>query len=192
MRQPVVGKNGATWAATGETTPESRLHAAFPQTSEVSPPTTVARNTPRPMRAVWSWSSGSTRGSSGIDRSLHVCHACEKHAPQVAGMVLRVHPYVIAARMRIDQPQRLLRDGAAPLRRVVHADPCYLHAVCVANRCLREPGRADLERPAHPSLVRRLLEVHDPVLAHPRKSGRQPRVHRACERSAAAEGKQHA
>ena len=48
MRQPCVGRIGAIAPAIGETTPETLLHAAFPHTSDESPPATVARKTPRP------------------------------------------------------------------------------------------------------------------------------------------------
>ena len=58
MRQPCVGRIGAIVPAIGETTPETWLQAALPQTSEDRPPATVTRKRPRPY----------LRGSSGIQR----------------------------------------------------------------------------------------------------------------------------
>src|SRR4051812_12243268 len=106
MRQPPDGRSG-TSDPTGEITPETWSQAAFPQSSEETPPATVARKTPRPKRL----------GAAG-DVSLtglHVGHAGEELAAQVPGVALRVHPDGVGGGLRLDQAERLLRHGAAAL-----------------------------------------------------------------------------
>src|SRR5437762_3677967 len=125
MRQPPDGSSG-TSDSTGEIACETRSQAALPQRSEETPPATVARKTPRPMRLGKS-------GDVSLICALHVGHAGEELAAQVPGVALRVHPDGVGSRLRLDQAQRLRRDRAAVLRGVAGAEPRDYHAGRIAD-----------------------------------------------------------
>jgi hypothetical protein len=81
MRQPELGRIGRADSTIGDTTPLTRLHAALPQKSDETPPATVARNTPRPIRTALSVGAG--RDASWVSsRTLYMCAMPPNSAPR--------------------------------------------------------------------------------------------------------------
>src|SRR3954447_25598109 len=175
MRHPPDGNSG-TSDSTGETARETWSHTAFPQTTDETPPASVARKTPRPTR----------RSDVSLTAGLHVGHAGEQLAAQIPGVALGVDPDDVRGGLRLDQGQRLRRDGAAALRRVCRSELRDDHAGRVANRGARDAFRLQGEGPAEPSLRRHRLEIDDAVLAHACEPGAESGVHRvrACRAGA--------
>jgi hypothetical protein len=64
------GRIGAMAWATGETMPDTAPQAAFPHHSEESPPATVPRKTPRPIRRSSTIRNGRSRGGCNASAPL--------------------------------------------------------------------------------------------------------------------------
>ena len=200
MRQPLFGTSG-TAASTPLSALETWPQAAFPHHSEVRPPATVARKTPRPIRRGLSsggFACSSTFGNGCSSPGNSAINSCllriptwrRRTTPGAAGRTHGTldargqHPRLVdGLRRRLGRQRRAARDPARPRRRagdqqwVVDAYLLTLGSLILVGGSL---GDIFGERRSSRSAWRA-----SPV---PRCSARSPRTHRRSSSSAACRG----
>ena len=116
-------------------------------------------------------------GCSVIGRRvhLHVRHAGEQLAAQLAGMALRVDPDPVVAGLLLDHRESGLRRPSRSPSRGTCGRAWRPSSRSCRGSSRRAVHRVELERPAELMLLRVRGEVDDAVLAHARRGGRRAR-----------------